>query len=109
MKIITDNKSLEEPKTPETCNVFKIYSSMASIEEVKQMEEKYKAGNYGYGHAKQELFELILSKFETEREKYNFYMDNVAEIEKLLQEGEEKAREIARPVVNRVRKTLGFS
>ena len=72
------------------------------------MAQKYRAGNYGYGHAKSELFELLWNKFETEREKYNYYMDNMDEVERLLTQGEDKARKVASKVLERVRKTLGF-
>ena len=108
MKIATDAKSLEEPKDPETCNVFKLYSSVASTEQIGDMAQKYRAGNYGYGHAKTELFELLWNKFEVEREKYNYYMDNLDEVERLLSQGEDKARSVAIKVLERVRKTLGF-
>ena len=71
--------------------------------------KKYLAGNYGYGHAKQELFELIISNFAKEREAFNFYMSNPEALDKKLEEGESKARVIARDVLGRVRKKLGFS
>lgn len=108
MKIITDTKSLEEPKDPEICNVYKLFSSVASKEQTDEMARKYRAGNYGYGHAKTELFELLWDKFEKEREKYNFYMNNLEEIERLLVQGEDRARNVAVDVLKRVRKTLGF-
>ncbi|GLR16823.1 tryptophan--tRNA ligase [Portibacter lacus] len=109
MKIITDTKTLEEPKDPETCNVFKMYSAVASEEEIKALAEKYRAGNFGYGHAKTELYELLLTKFETQREKFIYYMENLDEVEALLQAGEAKARATASKVLNKVRETLGFS
>ena len=65
--------------------------------------------DYGYGHAKQELFELIIEKFKTEREKYNYYMNNLAEIDQELFRGAEKAAVIANGVLKRVRQKLGFS
>lgn len=108
MKIITDTKSLEEPKDPATCNVFKMYATVASAEQLAEMEKNYRGGNYGYGHAKTALFELLWTKFETEREKYNYYLDNLDEVEKLLQAGEERASDTALPVLERVRQTLGF-
>jgi tryptophanyl-tRNA synthetase len=72
------------------------------------MRKKYLAGNYGYGHAKQELFELMKERYSKEREVFNFYMSNPEELEKKLEVGETKARDIARGVINRVRKKLGF-
>ena len=66
------------------------------------------AGNYGYGHAKQELFELILEKFKNERERYTYLMENKAEIDKELLKGAEKARKVAKEVLQRTRKKLGY-
>jgi tryptophanyl-tRNA synthetase len=109
LSIITDSTPLEEPKNPDTDNVFAIYSLLANAEQKNKLREKYLAGNFGYGHAKQELFELILEKFKKEREAFNFYMSNLPELETKLKEGEEKARVIAREVLDRVRKKLGFN
>lgn len=109
MKIITDTKALEAPKDPDTCNVFKLYAAVASEAQVEEMAANYRAGNYGYGHAKTALFELLWTKFEKEREKYDYYMNNLEEVDKLLSAGEERARETAVKVLNRVRNTLGFS
>lgn len=108
MSIETDSKPLEEPKDPETCKVFAIYKLVASAEEVQQMTANYLAGNYGYGHAKQALFELVLERFKTEREKYHYYMSNLAEVDKALAEGAAKAGKIADGVLQRVRNKLGF-
>jgi len=106
--IVTDSKALEEPKDPEKDNVFAIYSLIAPEEEKEAMRTKYLSGNYGYGHAKQELFELILTRYARERDAFNFYMGNSEELEKKLEQGEAKARVIARRVLDRVRKKLGF-
>jgi tryptophanyl-tRNA synthetase len=73
------------------------------------MRENYQAGNYGFGHAKQALFELILSKFDKERKAFDFYMSNHDELEAKLKQGEDKARRIAQKVLHRVREKLGFS
>nr|WP_317632474.1 tryptophan--tRNA ligase [uncultured Flavobacterium sp.] len=108
MAIVTDATPLEAPKNPDTCNVVKIYSLLASAEQVEAMREKYLAGNYGYGHAKQELYELILDKFKVEREKYNYYINNLEEVDKLLQIGAEKASKVANNVLKRVREKLGY-
>ncbi len=108
MSIVTDSTPLEEPKNPDTCNVFAIYQLLADAESVDRMRANYKGGNYGYGHAKQELFELIRDQFTQEREVYNYYMDNLSELHKKLTEGEEKARVIARSVLARAKQKLGF-
>lgn len=106
--IITDSKPLEEPKDPEGDNVFRIYSLMATPEQTAELARKYRAGNFGYGHAKQELYELIISKFSKERELFNSYISNTDLLEKELQEGAEKARTIARKVLQRVREKVGY-
>ena len=78
------------------------------MEEVADLRAKYEAGNYGYGHAKQALFELIVEKFKTEREKYNYYSNNLEEVDKLLLEGAAKASAVANGVLKRVREKLGY-
>lgn len=108
MSIVTDSTPLEAPKNPDKDNVFAIYSLLATPEQTQEMRKKYEGGNFGYGHAKQALLELILVKFSKEREAFNYYMSNLKELEKKLQQGEEKARVIAREVLSRVRKKLGF-
>lgn len=108
MAIVTDSTPLEEPKKPDTCNVFSIYSLLADTEQVAEMRNNYEGGNYGYGHAKQALFELIVEKFKDERAIFNHYMSNPAELDDKLKEGEEKARAIAQSVLGKVRKKLGY-
>jgi len=109
MSIVTDSTPLEEPKNPDICNVFKIYSLLASDEQVAQMRVNYLTGNYGYGHAKNELLDLMKAKFAKEREIFSYYMNNLPELDKKLNEGEEKARAIAQTVLDKVRKKLGFA
>ncbi|MEQ9102611.1 MAG: tryptophan--tRNA ligase [Imperialibacter sp.] len=109
MSIVTDATPLEEPKDPDTNNVFKLYSLLASPSDVEAMRGKFLGGNYGYGHAKKELLELILSHFAKERAIFDYFMTHHDELEAKLQEGEAKARVIARKVLDRVRDTLGFS
>jgi len=109
MSIVTDSTPLEEPKNPDTCNVFAIYSLLAEAGQVQQLREKYLAGNFGYGHAKQELYELILEKFKNERELFQRFMDDTRLLENELQIGEAKAREIGATVLNKVRKKIGYA
>ncbi|WP_310556075.1 tryptophan--tRNA ligase [Flavobacterium sp.] len=110
MSIETDSTPLEEPKNAETCNIFGLFKLLANESQIEVMLENYKNTNrdYGYGHAKQALFELIIEKFATEREKYNYYMNNLPELEQALQEGAKKATAVANGVLNRVRAKLGF-
>jgi tryptophanyl-tRNA synthetase len=108
MGIQTDSTPLEEPKNPDTCNCFALYKLLATPEQTEVMKANYLAGNYGYGHAKQELFELIVEKFKTEREKYNYYINNLEEVDQSLLEGAAKAGEVANGVLKRVREKLGY-
>lgn len=108
MSIETDSTPLEAPKNPDTCNAFALYKLLATAEQQQKMRANYLGGNYGYGHAKQELFELITEKFQTEREKYHHYMGNLEELDRLLKIGAEKAHRVADAVLERVREKLGF-
>ena len=108
MGIQTDSTPLEDPKNPDTCNCFALYKLLATTEQTEVMKANYLGGNYGYGHAKQELFELIVEKFKTEREKYNYYINNLEEVDKLLLEGAAKASAVANGVLKRVRVKLGY-
>jgi tryptophanyl-tRNA synthetase len=108
MSIETDSTPLEEPKNPDTCKVFAIYSLLATDEQTAELRSKYLAGNYGYGHAKTELLNLILEKFKTEREKFNYYLNNLPELDAKLQEGADKTRKIAAETLKRVRLSLGM-
>jgi len=109
MKIVTDSKDVEESKDPDSCNVYNIYKLLATPEQDAQMRKKYIDGGYGYGHAKQELFELIVEKFSAERSAYNELMANPEKIENELEKGAEKARLVAQKVLGRLRKELGFN
>lgn len=108
MSILSDSKGLEEPKDPETCHIFAMYQLLANEEQVSEMRQKYTAGGYGYGHAKTALFELILTKYAAQREKYNYLMANKTEIDVALKIGSEKARNVAQNVINRVRSKVGY-
>ena len=108
MQIVTDSTPLEEPKNPDTCNVFALYKLLANEDQITAMRKNYEGGNYGYGHAKQALFELIIEDMATPRETFNYYMENKAELINKLEEGEEKARVIGREVLARVKSKLGF-
>jgi tryptophanyl-tRNA synthetase len=106
--IVTDSTPLEEPKDPDTCHVFKLYSLIATPEQTEKMRSNYLGGNYGYGHAKKEFMELILTKYSQERETFYFFMNNPEEVEKRLAEGEKRAQSLAMEVLNKVRAKLGF-
>jgi len=108
MAIETDSTPLEAPKNPDTCNVFALYKILGSKAEIAQMRKNYEGGNYGYGHAKQALFELITARFSEERSRYSYFMQNLPEIEAALATGAEKARKIADGVLKRVREKVGY-
>jgi len=108
MKIETDSTPLEDPKNPDTCNLFALYKLTASKSQIIKMRTNYEGGNYGYGHAKQAYYELIVETFKEERERYHYYMNNLEEIDKALSIGAKKATQIADGVLKRVRSKLGY-
>jgi tryptophanyl-tRNA synthetase len=106
--IVTDSTPLEEPKDPDTCNVFKLFGLVAEESQTAELRNKYLAGNFGYGHAKNELFQLILEKYKEERKIFDHYMSHPEELEAKLFEGETRAREVANEMLMKVRGKLGF-
>ncbi|MDR9457545.1 MAG: tryptophan--tRNA ligase [Salegentibacter sp.] len=108
MGIETDSTPLEEPKNPDSCNVFALYKLVASEEQIAKMRKNYEAGGYGYGHAKQELYEVLSERFKEARKKYDYYMKNLDAIDEALAVGAEKASVVAHEVLNRVRRKLGY-
>jgi tryptophanyl-tRNA synthetase len=108
MSIETSSKAMEEPKETKDCNVFTLYNLLASEADSAQMRANYEGGNYGYGHAKQALFELITNKYADERTRFNELMNNQSLIEEELQKGAVKAKKIAKDVLQRVRAKVGY-
>lgn len=108
MGIETDSTPLEEPKNPDTCNVFNLYKILAKADQIKEMRQNYLKGGYGYGHAKQALFEVIVEKYASPRERFNYYLDNLNEVDDALAIGAEKARKVASEVLKRVRAKVGY-
>ncbi len=108
MGILTDSTPMEEPKDPDSDTVFALYSILASKASSDAMRQKYLEGNYGYGHAKQELYECMESTFGEAREKFDYYMNNLSEIDELLHLGAQKAHAVADDVLQRVRSKLGY-
>ncbi|CAN5257520.1 tryptophan--tRNA ligase [soil metagenome] len=106
--IVTDSTPLEDPKNPETDNVFALYKLIGTTEQTEELRKKYLAGNFGYGHAKAAFLELILDRFKNEREAYSRYMNDKELLKAELKKGEDKARAISQPVLKRVREVLGF-
>lgn len=108
MGIVTDSTPMEDSKDPTHDNVFALYKLLASQEEIEEMSANYLAGNYGYGHAKQALYEVIIKKFEEPREKFDYYMNNLNEVDDALAKGAEKAQKVADEVLKRVRDKVGY-
>jgi tryptophanyl-tRNA synthetase len=109
MSIETDSKALEDPKDPATCHVFALYKLLANESEITSMTDNYLNGGYGYGHAKQALFELILVRFQKERERFDYLMNNRNELDETLKQGSAKAEKVAKEVLKRVRQKLGLT
>ena len=108
MSIVSDSTPLEEPKNPDNCHTFALYQLLASPAQTDEMKANYLGGNYGYGHAKQALFELILEKFSHERTRFDHLMANTAEIDAALSIGAQKARSVAQEVLKRTRTKVGY-
>ncbi len=108
MGIQTDSTPIEAPKNPDTCNVYALYQLVATKEQLSEMRDNYLGGNYGYGHAKQALYEVLIDKFSTQRERYNYYINNLPEIDKALAIGAKKASDVANQVLARVREKIGY-
>lgn len=108
MSIVTDAKTLEEPKDPDSNNIYNIYKLIASPEQTAEMRSNLLKGGYGYGHAKTALYELILEKFARARSRYAELMSNTDTLEKELKIGEDKARAMAHEKLKQARQILGF-
>ncbi len=108
MSIVTASTAMEEPKDPETCNVFKLFKLIATEKQTAEMAANYRKGGYGFGHAKTELLNTILTVYQEPRKIFDHYMANLDELEKQLVIGEEKAAKIANETLKRVRGKLGL-
>ncbi len=106
--IVSDSTPLEAPKNPDQDNTFALFRLVATAEQTEALRKKYEAGNFGYGHAKQALFNVIRERFAKERDAFNYLMSHPGELEARLQKGEKRATEIARGVLSRVREKLGY-
>ena len=106
--IISDSTPLEEPKNPNTDVTFRLYSLLATPAERETMRANYLAGGYGYGHAKKELYEVILRRFAVERERFDFYMNNLPELDAALAVGAMRAQEYGANVLAKVRQKMGY-
>ncbi|MGI4874212.1 MAG: tryptophan--tRNA ligase [Janthinobacterium lividum] len=107
-KIVSDSTDLADPKNPATDLTFRLFSLLASPAEIEDLRAKYLAGGYGYGSAKQALYEVILTRFAREREQFNFYMSNLDELDQQLAQGAARAQEYGAGVLAKVRQRVGY-
>ena len=107
-RVVTDSTPLEEPKDPETCNVFALLKLFAEPEELDEIAGRYRAGGYGYGHAKNRLAELINERFDKPRQRYAELENAPGYVDDVLAEGGRKAREVAEQTMQRVRDACGI-
>lgn len=108
MGIVTDSKALEEPKDPAADNVFQLFRLAAPSAAVAEMEAKYRAGGYGYGHAKKELLGTLLDSFARQRATFQALMADKGELDRQLAVGARKARTVAQATLARVRSRAGY-
>ena len=108
MKITTDSKTVEEPKNPDTCNVFSLYKCFSTEKDQKELASCYRAGGMGYGEAKQLCFEALNAELKAPRENYQNIRKNLPQLDGILESGRDKARSIARQVTERVRSKVGL-
>lgn len=108
MSIETDSTPLEDPKNPDTDNVFALYKLLGTPEQVEEMRQNYLNGGYGYGHAKQALYEVILEKYVDARIRFDELMNDKPTLDAFLENGALKARVVAQKVLKRTRAKLGL-
>ncbi len=109
MRIVTDSTPLEEPKDPGRCTVFQLYKQFAAEAQAEDLAARYRAGGLGYGHAKQELFEVMNRFFEEPTERFHTLMDNPDTIDDILSDGGKRAKTVAQATLSRVRDRTGVS
>ena len=108
MQMVTDSTPMEQPKNPDTCNVFALYKLFACPAEVEDLRGRYRAGNYGYGHAKQALFEKFWEYFRPMRQKREELLKNQDYVDQVLRRGAERARAVATKTLDEVRHAVGL-
>lgn len=109
MRIVTDSTPVEDPKDPDSCNVFALYKLFATPEEQQSLREEYLAGGMGYGEAKQRLFDKYWEYFDPFRERRDAILRDPDSVEEVLQDGARRAREVAQATVDRVKRATGLA
>jgi tryptophanyl-tRNA synthetase len=107
MRITTNSQSVEEPKDPDTSQIFLLYKLFASREEQDALAARYRSGGMGWGAAKEELFLVVNRALSPIRDKYDAIMADIPSLNKILEEGAEKARPLAQATLKRLRKAAG--
>ena len=108
MSIVTDSKDLTESKDPEACTVYQIYKLIVEPEKAKEMAERLRAGNYGYGDAKKLLLQSILETYDSMRQQYRHWIEHSKELEEQLREGAVLARKKAQKMMERIKERVGL-
>lgn len=108
MGIVTDSTPLEDPKNPDTCNVFTLYKLLATTEETKDLADKYKKGGFGFGDAKKTLLAKILEHFAEARSTYNELLPKKDYVYDILAQGAKKAKKIAGATLDEVKAKVGY-
>lgn len=109
MRIVTDPTPVEEPKDPDTCNVFQIYRLFMNKEQEAELRHRYEAGGMGYGEVKEELFVTVRDFFAPYAERRKELLANTDELRSILAQGAEKARHTALKTLRKVRKKTGLA
>jgi tryptophanyl-tRNA synthetase len=108
LSIKTDSTPLEEPKDPETCTVFNLFRLLAMPGEIADLADRYRAGGFGYGHAKLALYDLLEKHFAEARDRFHHRMAHPDDVDDVLHEGGRRAREVAVRTISRVRDAVGL-
>ena len=106
--IVTDSKGLDEPKDPATDTVFRLFELVATPDDTATLRRKYEAGGFGYGHAKQALYDVLVTRFREERHLFNELITDLPELDRRLAIGAERAQAYGTDVLNRVRERMGL-
>jgi tryptophanyl-tRNA synthetase len=108
MRIVTNSQGVDEPKDPDTCQIFSFYKLFATQAEQEALAARYRAGGMGWGMAKEALFQVMNRELLPIRAKYEAVMADVPALDRLLAEGAAKARAIASRTLARLRKITGI-
>lgn len=108
MRIVTNSQGVDEPKDPESCTIFSLYRNFATAEQLETLRQRYLNGGMGWGHAKQELFEVMNAHLAPLRERYTEMMSEPERIARILEVGSEKARELAARKISDLRSIIGM-